>query len=300
MYQDKINSIQACLDHPLTEIETHPTISQSDFRKKFVKKNKPIVLTEMMTDWGATKKWSLDYFKQIGKDKQSYVAKANNFLEDNAKWEFNSFVESIERIENSDSMEDGGYLMNLSVLHMFPELVNDVDFSIISENKFRQSISLWIGPKGTVTSWHTDRLADNILSVIEGYKLVLLASPSQSKHMHVSKKYEPGSKLSLVDMENFDAKKYPLYKKNAKVQYTILGPGKMVFIPKQWWHCVYGLETCISSNNFCFSFIDNLRMKSTEFPKRILHKYGLYGKDSVRTYIDEDGKRKKYKHASAQ
>ena len=125
MYQDKINSIQACLDHPLTEIETHPTISQSDFRKKFVKKNKPIVLTEMMTDWGATKKWSLDYFKQIGKDKQSYVAKANNFLEDNAKWEFNSFVESIERIENSDSMEDGGYLMNLSVLHMFPELVDD-------------------------------------------------------------------------------------------------------------------------------------------------------------------------------
>lgn len=299
MYQELLNKIQSCLDKPLQEIETLQKISHSDFRSKYLKNNKPVALTNMMDDWEAMNKWSLDYFKKIGKDKESFVAKANNFQED-TKWEYGSFIDSLNKIEQTDNVKDSGYLMNLSIMHMFPELVNHVDYSLVSDNKTRQSISLWIGPKGTITPWHTDRLADNILCVIKGHKLVLLADPKQSKYMHISKKYEPGSKISLVNMENFNEKKYPLYKKHVNVQYTILEPGKMVFIPKQWWHCVYGLDTCISSNNFCFSFIDNLRMKSEEFSKRLLHKAGLYGKDCVCHFYDEKGKRQRYRHLSAQ
>jgi lysine-specific demethylase 8 len=298
MSHEILDRIKTYHDNPLTEIETISKITHDSFQTNYLKKNKPIALTGMMNNWEATKKWSLDYFKKIGKNKESYVAKANNFQEE-TKWDHENFVKSIENIENTNSVDKGGYLMNLSIMHMFPELMNDVDFSLVSKNKVRQSTSLWIGPKGTVTPWHTDRLADNILSVIKGHKLVLLADPSQNKHMHISKKYEPGSLISLVDLENFEENKFSLYKKYAKIQYTILEPGKMVFIPKQWWHCVYGLDLCISSNSFCFSFIDNLKMKASEFPKRILHKYGLYGKECVCHYLDENGKRQRYRHLSA-
>ena len=298
MSQELINRIQTYLDNPLQKIETIETINHNDFRNNYMKKNKPVVMTGMMKEWEATKSWSLDYFREIGKNKEAFMSGGNNFQKD-TKWEYGSFIDSINRIENADkNNEKGGYLMNLSLVKMFPELKEHVDFSLISNYTVRQSLSFWIGPKGTITGWHNDRLANNILAQIKGHKLVFLASPDQTKYMHKSKKYEPGSELSTVDMEDFDTSKYSLFKKHAKVQYVVLGPGEMVFIPKKWWHCVYGLDLSISSNNFGFSNYDNFKMKANEFIKRKLHNAGLYGKDCVCHYYDENGNRKRYQQIS--
>lgn len=294
MFQDLIDRIQSYSDKPLQKIESIEHITHDAFYKSYMKKNKPVVMTQMMNDWEATKSWSLDYFKDIGKNKEAYMAKGNNFQED-TKWEYGSFLKSIEAIEDAEKKgEKAGYLMNLSLVKMFPKLREHVDFSLISNYKVRDSLSFWIGPKGTITSWHTDRLADNILAQIHGHKLVLLASPKDSKYMHKSSKYEPGSQISSVNLESFDPEKYPLYKKNVQVHYIILEPGKMVFIPKEWWHCVYGLDLSISSNNFGFSAIDNFKMKANEFVRRKLHNAGLYGKDCVCHFTDENGNRKRY------
>ena len=108
--------------------------------------------------------------------------------------------------------------------------------------------------------------------------------------MHTSKKYEPGSKLSDVNMEDFDVAKTP-YFKSANVKYTVINPGEMLFIPQNWWHCVYGLDISISSNNFAFTAWDNFKMKTTEYTKRTLHNMGLFGKDCVCHYYDDSGKR---------
>ncbi len=113
---------------------------------------------------------------------------------------------------------------------------------------------------------------------------MFLANPNQSKYMYISKKYEPGSKLCHVDMENFDEEKTPLFKKQAHVQYAILNENEMLFIPQKWWHCVYSLKSSINVINFGFSPVDNFRMKGYEFIRRTLFKFGLYGKDHVRTY----------------
>lgn len=295
MATELLTQIQSYLDKPLKAIETIKTTNHKEFYNTYLKKNKPVVMTGMMNDWEASKTWSLDYFKAIGKDKSTFISKGNNFQED-TKWEYGSFLDSIEKIEKSEDATQGGYLMNLPILNMFPQLRQDVDFSLISNFKVRDSLSLWIGPKGTLTGWHTDRLADNILAQIKGSKLVLLAHPNQTKYMYPSQKYEPGSKLSTVDMRNFDEAKFPLFKKHAQIYYVVLQPKQMVFIPKQWWHCVYGLEVSISSNNFGFSMADNIKMKGTEFVKRKLHNLGLYGKDCVCHYYDDKGKRHRYSH----
>lgn len=295
MATELLTQIQSNLDKPLKVIETIKAINHNQFYTTYLKKNKPVVITDMMDDWEASKTWSLDYFKSIGKDKSTFISKGNNFQED-TKWEYGNFLDSIEKIEKSEDASNGGYLMNLSILNMFPKLKQDVDFSLISDFKVRDSLSLWIGPKGTLTGWHTDRLADNILAQIQGSKLVLLAKPNQAKYMYPSQKYEPGSKLSTIDMRNFNEAKFPLFKKYAEIYYVILAPKQMVFIPKQWWHCVFGLEVSISSNNFGFSFADNLKMKANEFVRRKLHNFGLYGKDCVCHYYDDKGKRHRYGH----
>ncbi len=294
MYQELLDRIQSYSDKPLKNIESIERISHEDFNNNYMKKNKPVVMTQMMNDWEATKSWSPQYFKEIGKDKETYMAKGNNFQED-TKWEYGSFLKSIEDIEEAERTgKKAGYLMNLSLVKMFPQLKEHVDFSLISNYKVRDSLSFWIGPGGTITSWHTDRLADNILAQIHGHKLVLLASPKDSKYMHKSSKYEPGSEISSVNLEDSKPEDFPLYKKHVQVQYVILEPGKMVFVPKKWWHCVYGLDLSISSNNFGFSAYDNFKMKANEFIRRKLHNAGLYGKDCVCHYTDENGNRVRY------
>ena len=117
-------------------------------------------------------------------------------------------------------------------------------------------------------------ISQHILALIEGRKLVFLVNPKESKRMYPSNKYEPGSRLSDVNMEDFNADKHSMFK-DANVQFTIINPNEMLFIPQTWWHCVYGLDISISSNNFAFTPFDNFKMKSTEFTKRVLHNAGL-------------------------
>jgi hypothetical protein len=285
-----LERVQSILNKDLKEVNTVEKISHEDFYKNHIKKNTPVKMTQMMSHWKAMELWSLDYFEKVGKDKETYMYKGN-IRQNDTNWQFGAFQDYLNEIRNTKT---DTYLGNMPIAKMFPELLEHVDFSLISNNTIRNSTSLWIGPPGTITGWHTDRLANNILALIEGRKLVFLVNPKESKErMYPSDKYEPGSRLSDVNMEDFDATKHANFK-DANVMYTIIHPGEMLFIPQTWWHCVYGLDVSISSNNFGFTPIDNFKMKSSELIKRKLHNAGLFStKDCVCHYIDESGKRVK-------
>ena len=107
MSQELINRIQTYLDNPLQKIETIETINHNDFRNNYMKKNKPVVMKGMMKEWEATKSWSLDYFREIGKNKEAFMSGGNNFQKD-TKWEYGSFIDSINRIENADKNNEKG------------------------------------------------------------------------------------------------------------------------------------------------------------------------------------------------
>lgn len=287
-----IKRVQEILDTPLKAVASKEKISNSDFNSLHIKKNEPVLLTDMMSTWKAREIWSLDYFEKIGKDKETFSYQGN-IRQNETNWQFGEFIDYLNEIRNYDESSTKTYLGNMPIAAMFPELLDHVDFSLLQKNVVRNSTSLWIGPPGTITGWHTDRLANNILALIEGRKLVFIVSPKDNHLMYTSKKYEPGSKLSDVNMEDFDETKTPDFRK-ANVQYAVIQPGQMLFIPQNWWHCVYGLDISISSNNFAFTAWDNFKMKSAEFTKRTLHSFGLYGNEEcVCHYYDENGKRHK-------
>ncbi|MBT8265080.1 MAG: cupin-like domain-containing protein [Bacteroidia bacterium] len=287
-----LNRAQEILENPLTPVNQVETISHEDFNQQHILKNKPVLITNMMDSWKATDLWSLDYFEKIGKNKETFSYQGN-IRQNDTNWQYGEFIDYLNEIKNYENSKTNTYLGNMSIAELFPELMQHVDFSLLSKNVVRNSTSLWIGPPGTITGFHTDRLANNILALIKGRKLVFLVNPKENKYMHTSDKYEPGSKLSHVNLEKFDTSKTPLFKK-AHVQYAVIHPGQMLFIPQNWWHCVYGLDITISSNNFAFKPWDNFKMKFSEFTKRNLHKVGLYGtRDCVCHYFDENGKRHK-------
>ncbi|WP_299274747.1 cupin-like domain-containing protein [uncultured Psychroserpens sp.] len=290
MENEILERVQGILNKDLKEINSIENISHDAFFKEHIKKNVPVKVTNMMSHWKAMELWSLDYFEKIGKDKETYSYKGN-IRQNDTNWQFGAFQDYLNEIRNTKTET---YLGNMPIAEMFPELLEHVDFSLVSKNTVRNSTSLWIGPSGTLTGWHTDRLANNILALIEGRKLVFLVNPKETKtSMYPSNKYEPGSRLSDVNMEKFDDVKHANFK-NANVQYTIIHPGEMLFIPQTWWHCVYGLDVSISSNNFAFTPLDNFKMKTSELIKRKLHNAGLYSPNNcVCHYKDENGKRVK-------
>jgi hypothetical protein len=283
--------VQDILNNPIEEIKEIDTITHQNFHNTYTNSNSPVVMTEMMANWPAKTKWDLDFFEKIGKDKQAFISKGN-IRQGITDWEFGDFLSYIQEIKDYKINKSNAYLSNLSLLKLFPELANDVDFSLVSKYKKHNSTSFWIGPPGTITGWHTDRLNDNILAQVYGKKLVFLVSPDQNSKMPLSDKYEPGSKLCAVSMEDFDENNHKTFK-DVKVKYALLEPHSMLFIPKNWWHCVYGIDISISSNNFGHTGIDHFRMKSSEIAKRQLHSLGLYGKNCVCHYYDDNGKRQK-------
>ena len=292
MHEAILQRVQSILNHPLEKIDEIDDISHNDFYNKYIKTNTSVLLTNMMHNWKAKDLWSLEYFEKIGQDKEAFSYQGN-IRQNETNWQYGKFLDYLKDIKNYDSSNTSTYLGNMSIAKMFPELMEHVDFSLISDNTIRNSTSLWIGPPGTITGWHTDRLANNILAQVKGRKLVFLVNPEQTKNMYPSKKYEPGSRLSDVDMENFDASKTPNFK-NVKVRYALIEPEQMLFIPQNWWHCVYGIDISISSNNFGFTPMDNFKMKSSEFLKRNLHSLGLFAKnDCVCHYYDDKGNRQK-------
>jgi lysine-specific demethylase 8 len=289
MSQELRDRIQNLLDKPLLDLETIDKISHEDFLKNYVKKHKPVKITNMMHDWSATKNWSLDYFEKIGQNKEAYISKGN-IRQQETKWEFGNFVDYVKQIRHEQEQTDATYLSNIPIMKLFPELKNDVDFSMLSDHKIADSMSIWIGPKGTITGFHQDR-ADNILAQVKGSKVWLIVDNSQSEFMYRSNKFEPGSILSEIDLENFDRDKYPLFQK-ADVYFVEINEGDMVFNPKNSWHCVYSTDTSISVNCMSYSMYDYIEGKIKSFTKVKLHEMGLYGtKDCVCHFKDENGKR---------
>lgn len=283
--------IQSLLDKPLLELETVDNISSSDFYNDYIKKGVPVKMTNMMNDWKAVKTWSLDYFEEIGKDKETYISKGN-IRQQETKWEYGSFLEYIQKIKGSSSEKELTYLSNLSIMKLFPELEKDVDFSILSDHKVKDSKSIWIGPKGTITGFHQDR-ADNILAQVKGSKVWLIVDNKQSDLMYESDKYEPGSILSEIDLENFEKEKYPLFQK-ADIYFVEIAEGEMVFNPKGFWHCVYSTDTSISVNCFSYSNLDFIGGKLKSFAQVKLHNMGLYRPNNcVCHYNDENGIRRR-------
>jgi hypothetical protein len=112
------------------------------------------------------------------------------------------------------------------------------------------SAHLWIGPGTTVLSFHKDNHnalvpIDNIFVRVHGRKQVLLASPKNDDFMYPRAVEEGAQWHSQVDpqAQNFD--RYPLFSK-AVLQEAILGPGDVLFIPRDYWHSVRASAPSIS------------------------------------------------------
>lgn len=107
-----------------------------------------------------------------------------------------------------------------------------------SANGFRDT--LWIAPKGTMSSLHHDGDYDNLNLQVSGRKLFLLIPPPSHRALH-----SYGSAESPINPFVPDLGRFPRFTAASPIEAT-LDPGEILLIPKYWWHCVYTVEPAVN------------------------------------------------------
>lgn len=272
--------------HQIDEVDR---IDLQEFLRNYMRANRPLLTHGMTCDWPAMNNWSFEFFSQLTLDKEVYL-EHDNVLHGDLKYSVKSYADSLRAIidHQGDGGSDAGYLSVFRIFRAFPELANDVDFSLLTRHQVKHTASGWIGPAGTVTGYHVD-WGDNLLAQIVGRKHVRLVSPADTKYMYRSNRFDQGTTPSLVDADNYHEEEYPLYR-NATVHEIVLHPGDMLFIPRGWWHHVKSLDKSISVSSIGYNvkglFVDLLSQRVLQW----LHDAGLYNVPCT-CHIVRDGKR---------
>jgi lysine-specific demethylase 8 len=214
----------------------------------------------------------------------------NNVLQGGGQYDVMEYGDYIRRIADTSGGQatPKGYLSVFRVFDAFPELRSDVDFSLLSQFKVKNTAKGWIGPAGTVTGYHVD-WGDNVLAQICGRKEVRLVAPKYSKYMYPSKRFDQGTMSSDMDVDNLDADRFPLFAKATEYR-VVIHPGEMLFIPRGWWHYVRSLDKSISVSNISYDTKGIVVDLLSERIKQVFHDVGLY-RVPCTCHIEHNGKR---------
>jgi lysine-specific demethylase 8 len=265
-----MNIVQNILDKSVT-VETLDAIDYNSLKNKYINYKKPVVIKGFARNWGATKKWDLDYFLALDEDKDITLLSGNFIQEDNrySKATFKEYILKLKDAESNDKKVDD-YLTTLDIFNYFPKLSGDTDFSIFEKCTAVNDVTAWIGPKGTISGFHNDT-GKNLYAQIKGKKMFILASTKYNDYLYPSSKYINGAVASRVNINNFSPEKYPKFME-AEFKSIILEPGDVLYVPSGWWHYVQSLDTSISVSNFGYSRQEVFSLKVVDF----LHRRGFY------------------------
>jgi hypothetical protein len=242
--------------HPLSgEIDRRHKLRREDFLCNYYSTNRPVIITGMMDDWPAMRKWNLDYFNERFGDREievqmgrnagaNYEIEREKFL---SRIRFSAYVEMVRTATGTNDF----YLTannNSSNKRALPELWDDVvQIPEYLDGSDRFGGFFWFGPPGTITPFHHD-LTNNFMAQVIGRKRVKIAPswdmPLMRNDFHV---------FSRVDGRVVPPSPHPDPDEPQIIE-CILNPGEILFLPIGCLHFVEGIDISVtmSFTNFVF------------------------------------------------
>jgi hypothetical protein len=241
--------------HPQSgEIPRRHKLSRDEFLSDYYSANRPVIITGMMEDWPALRRWDLDYFAgrfgdrevevQMGREASpQYEIEADRFV---TRIRFGDFL---HRVRSSGETNDF-YLTAHNDSHnrrALAELWED----IVQVPEYLRADQpggfFWMGPAGTITPFHHD-LTNNFMAQVMGRKRLKIAPSWDLSLMHNFHHC-----FSLVDGRDLPAAPHPAFEQ-PQILECILHPGEILFLPVGCIHFVQGLDitVTVSFTNFVF------------------------------------------------
>jgi Cupin-like domain len=243
------------LDPHAAAIERRHRLPRAEFLEDYYSTNRPVIITGMMDDWPAMRKWNLDYFAENFGDREvevqfgrnagdNYEIEREKYL---AKLKFADFVTRVRTagVTNDFYMTASNASANKQNLAGLWQDI--VQFPEYLDGRDPMSGFLWMGPAGTITPFHHD-LTNNIMAQVIGRKRVKFAPswdiPLMDNHFHV---------YSRVDGRTASPRPQPRPAEPQILEF-ILNPGEILFLPIGCLHWVEGIDitVTVSFTNFVF------------------------------------------------
>jgi Cupin-like domain len=234
-------------------VERRKCLSAQEFFDGYYSANRPVILTDTLTDWPALSLWSRpEYFAEKFGDTPVSVCMGRN-ADPHCDRNFHRHLTSMTMREysswvaNAGETNDGYLISNNRLLEneAFQSLLHDVipPEKYVDPERFRTHMSFWFGPAGTRTPLHHD--GNNILFCqVVGRKEFYLVSPWETELLATAEGFYAGCQVP-PDMESEG-----LRKANDDFRWNslrvVLEPGEALFLPVGWWHQVRALEMSVS------------------------------------------------------
>lgn len=248
-------------------IPAYSSINPEQFFEQIVPKQKPIVIRGFATNWplvAAAKKTPEDFVAYLDK---FYTGIKTKMIvappSADKRYFYNDDMTGINYLSGEERVDLFlRRLLELVDREIYPAIsmhnapTNEILPGLLKQNRsvfFPESEPrLWVGNEG-VLSAHYDG-SDNVACVVAGRRRLILFPPEQTCNLYPgSLNFTPlGAPTSLVDLNNPDFERYPLYRYALANAYSVeLGPGEAIFIPMLWWHHIESLDKVNAVMNYC-------------------------------------------------
>lgn len=228
----------------LRPIDRVSGLTKESFKEKYLSSATPVILTDLIDEWPAKEKWSLEYFKEEYGDLMVPVfsAKASQsgktYMAPDTKMPLRDYISAIQQGPTDLRL----FLFN--IFKVAPELKKDYKIHTIMEGFYNEFPFTFFGGEGSKVAMHYDiDLSHVFLTQFDGRKRVVLFGPEYSKHLY----QQPFTVASYVNVDNPDYEKYPALK-HVKGYDCIIERGDTIFIPSGYWHYITYLDSGFSMN----------------------------------------------------
>ncbi|GHG06744.1 cupin-like domain-containing protein [Thalassotalea marina] len=239
-------------------IDEYTNVCADKFYNEVVPAQKPIVIRGFATHWplvqtgkSSPEEW-VQYINQFYNGNKTNMVVAPPY--ENKRFYYNHDLTGVNFLSGEERVDLFlGRLLELidrdvypaismqgtPIESILPELMKDNPTEFFTDVQPR----LWIGNEGIVNT-HYDG-SDNVACVVAGRRQFILFPPDQTKNLYPGPlNFTPaGAPTSLVDINNPDFERYPLFEEALDHAYFAeLAPGDAIFIPMLWWHHVESLD----------------------------------------------------------
>ena len=216
--------------HP---IERRSGLTRDEFIADFLVPRKPVIFTDLASDWPATQKWTFDWLR-------SNHGSIDVPLFDNNVHKTDAYFQVAKTMKFGDYLtliEEGPTNLRIFLFDIFkkvPSLNDDVRFPTIMDGFVTGYKFVFFGGQGAEVNLHYDMDCSHVfLTQFRTRKKVILFPPSQSRFLY----QHPFTVMSHVHPLKPDYEKYPAAI-NAEGYETVLQHGETLFIPQLWWHYI--------------------------------------------------------------
>jgi hypothetical protein len=223
-------------------------LSLEAFIRDYAIPNKPVIITDVVENWPAYKKWCFEYFADTGPYRCERVDLSFN--------KYKKYMD-LTKDETPLYLFDKNITEELCADYSVPEYFSKDYFKLLPNRPdFRWVI---MGPTRSGSTFHVDPNSTSAWNaVIKGAKKWILYPPN-SIPPGVFPSSDGSEVTAPVSITDWFLNYYPeISKHSVKPIEAICREGEIIFIPNRWWHSVMNLEPTIAITQ---NFVGNENLK---------------------------------------